>query len=222
MERFKVQNAVIVMDLDDTLYKEDDYAVSGLLAVCRLISKLYGKDITEALFARKASGEADLLAASCSLVGLPPAVKETLLWQYRLHEPAIQIDASTRRILNDLECRGSTLVILTDGRAITQRLKLRALGLSNYPAYISEECGSVKPGLARFARIMDDYRGDLYIYIGDNPKKDFIGPNSLGWKTFGIRGDMRNVHLQDWKALPAGHLPHIWLDSLSDLLKYTC
>ena len=32
-----------------------------------------------------------------------------------------------------------------------------------------------------------------YWYVGDNPAKDFVAPNSLGWKTIGVKVS-RRVH----------------------------
>jgi putative hydrolase of the HAD superfamily len=48
-----------------------------------------------------------------------------------------------------------------------------------------------KPHPIGFEHIMEQLRGpaDGYVYIGDNPRKDFIAPRSLGWRTVRIRRD---------------------------------
>jgi putative hydrolase of the HAD superfamily len=111
-----------------------------------------------------------------------------------------------------------SLVILTDGRSVTQRLKIEALGLTRFPVYISEEFSSEKPSSERFLKIVCKFECNKYVYIADNPQKDFLAPNSLGWHTIGLRGDQRNIHSQNIDALPEEYLPNIWIDSLSDLL----
>ena len=43
----------------------------------------------------------------------------------------------------------------------------------------------VKPGTAGFEAIASgwDLSGQRLAYVADNPKKDFIGPRRLGWRT---------------------------------------
>jgi putative hydrolase of the HAD superfamily len=113
------------------------------------------------------------------------------------------------------------LAILTDGRSITQRLKLRSLGLQELPAFVSEDFGSEKPEPLRYQRIMEQWPGNRYCYVGDNPHKDFLAPNSLGWTTICLRDDGRNIHPQRVPTT-SGHAPHHWLDQLeqiTDLLR---
>jgi putative hydrolase of the HAD superfamily len=124
--------------------------------------------------------------------------------------------------LEILSKRARALVILTDGRSVTQRLKLRALGLAHLPVYISEEFVSEKPEALRFERIMRDFPAHAYVYVADNPAKDFLAPNALAWKTVGVRGDARNVHAQDATRLSAENVPRVWIDDLADLLESLC
>ncbi len=188
---------VVVFDLDDTLYKEADYSKSGLEAISKFIKNFYDVDIMSGLFRKRDEGEKDLLAAACVLASLPLAVKESLLWIHRLHVPTIELDKDTSDFLNLLESQSKKIVILTDGRSVTQRLKLEALGLMRFPVYISEEYLSEKPNLFRFEKIMSDYSAEHYIYIADNPAKDFIAPKMLGWETCGLLDDGRNIHSQN-------------------------
>lgn len=212
---------VVVLDLDDTLYKEADYHASGLAAVCLWLGTLYGKSCQVALKNLEDSGETDLLAGLCRLAGLPLSVKESLLWVYRLHEPKIELAASTKGVLNHLQGK-HRVAILTDGRSVSQRLKLKALGLSQLPAYISEDHGADKPSPLRFELIMRDMPAAGYVYVGDNPKKDFVAPNSLGWLTIGLRDDGRNIHKQNLSNLVQEQLPSFWIDSLEELLTNLC
>lgn len=218
MAQRELSDTVVVLDLDDTLYKEADYQDSGLREICDWIESLYGKDIRENLFVRKNEGEKDLLGAACALTGLPPTVKESLLWVYRLHRPNIQLNSGTREALSRIQASSKMLAILTDGRSVSQRLKLKVLGLAHLPVYISEEFASAKPMPERFNRIMSDWPAQHYIYVGDNPAKDFVAPNKLGWTTFCLRGDSRNVHAQDPGDYPLAMAPSKWITDLSEIL----
>ena len=59
------------------------------------------------------------------------------MWLYRLHQPKIELAFGVRETLNILKNLKSKVVILTDSRSITQRLKVNA-GLDDLPLYISE------------------------------------------------------------------------------------
>jgi putative hydrolase of the HAD superfamily len=212
------KQTVLVLDLDDTLYQEADYQVSGLREICASIESLYGKTIVDSLMCCKDQGESDLLAAACRLANLPLAVKESMLWIYRNHVPSIFLDDTVKALLIDFQQMFHAVVVLTDGRSIGQRQKLKALGLGHLPVYISEEYHSEKPALLRFQLIMRDFPVTRFVYVGDNPQKDFVAPNMLGWTTVGLRGNARNIHSQSCQALPVEYLPQKWIENWTQLI----
>lgn len=211
---------VFVFDLDDTLYCEADYHQSGLHEVCSWIQLCYGKSITSQLNSQAAMGEHDILGAACHLAELPISVKESLLWIYRLHLPNIRLSKLVKKTIQHLESV-SRIAILTDGRSITQRLKLKALGLEHLPAYISEDYHSQKPNSLRFQQIMKDMPAQYYVYVGDNPIKDFVAANTLGWMTIGVRGTERNIHSQNIENLLPIYLPTMWVDNFSEIILWS-
>ena len=210
---------VVVFDLDDTLYQEDEYNRSGVIAVATEIRKLYGKNITEQLLAvRKRKG--DIWESACKLLSLPLSVKEAMLWMYRLHNPTIGLNKKVSHLVRAISASAQEVIILTDGRSITQRIKLSTLGLLKYPLYISEEHSSSKPEETRFKHIMEDFVAKYYVYIADNPAKDFIAPNSLGWKTVGVRGSAKNVHEQKIDGLTDKQMPDFWVDHFTEVVEF--
>lgn len=215
-----LSRTVVVLDLDDTLYFEADYHTSGIVEVCAWISRVLGRTVEPAGLDHDGGCDVDLLGLICRAAQLPLSVKQSLLWVYRLHLPNISLDKRTRDVVQRLERMSSAVVILTDGRAISQRQKLRALKLDHLPAYISEEYGSEKPDPLRFLKIVADHPAESYVYIGDNPKKDFVAPNALNWETFCVRACDRNIHSQDCTDLPLQHLPRIWIDELEELFSH--
>ena len=220
--KIKTENTVFVFDLDDTLFQEADYHASGVNAVGVKLDMIFKHDAQSLLKSLVAEGEKDLWGSVCERLKLPSSVKESLLWEYRLHLPQITLKPGVKLLLEMLKSRSLNVSILTDGRAVTQRLKLAALGLGDLPVYISEDFGAPKPHPERFQLIENQYPGSNFIYIGDNPKKDFVTPNAMGWTTFGVIGNSRNIHSQDLNGLDLNFHPNYWLDQLEDLQSLLC
>jgi putative hydrolase of the HAD superfamily len=112
--------------------------------------------------------------------------------------------------------------ILTDGRSLTQRRKIASLGLRGASGiYISEERGASKPALDAYLQILDD-QPDAYqfCYIADNPAKDFIAPNALGWNTIMLRDSGSNIHPQSLNV-PSEFRAQIEISTLSEILSLT-
>lgn len=213
---FNLSRTVVVFDLDDTLYSEADYVVSGVRHVCGQIDVLYGKSVCSSLenILRRDS-RADWLSLVCEHAGLPKTAKDSLLWMYRLHKPDISLSPACEDAVRRIRSTAGFTAVLTDGRSITQRLKLDALGLSDLPVFISEDYGDTKPSDKRFRLIQELQPAERYIYVADNVAKDFLGCNSLGWIGIGMKGDGRNVHPFQLEGCPESALPAYWVDGWS-------
>lgn len=220
---FELANCVVVFDLDDTLYPEADYVGSGVRYVCEQIRTIYGHDIYGyVLNALDQEPKLDWLELVCNRAKLPFTVKESLLWQYRLHSPDICLSTSCKDALQAIRSASKGVAVLTDGRSVTQRLKLKALGLADWPAYISEDYGSTKPHQARFKAVQADYPAQYYVYVADNVQKDFLGCNPLGWISVGMRGNQRNLYSQSLQGQPISALPAHWVNSWQELISLLC
>ncbi|MGM9786689.1 MAG: HAD family hydrolase, partial [Candidatus Cryptobacteroides sp.] len=108
-------------------------------------------------------------------------------------------------------------------RSIQQRNKIEALGLNrwieNDDIIISEEFGSEKPALANYEYYMKRYPECCdFTYIGDNPNKDFVVPNILGWETICLIDDGRNIHKQGISAIGAEAMPNRVVMNLTEIL----
>ncbi len=220
--KINTADTVFVFDLDDTLYKEADYHISGVQAVSSKVKQVYGFDVGSYLKTKIENGETDLWGSLCNHFKLPATVKDSLIWEYRLHTPDIKLSDSTKSLLSWLEEKSAGVAILTDGRSITQRLKINALGLAYLPAFISDEYGEVKPDPVRFKSIERQYPNKKYIYIADNLAKDFLAPNELGWTTFGLKDDGHNIHPQNITNFDQPYLPDYWLLELEELKEFIC
>jgi putative hydrolase of the HAD superfamily len=216
--RFDLAQTVVVFDLDDTLYPEADYVASGVRHVCARIAQVYGQDVRASVDeVLRVDPAIDWLGFACERAGIPIAAKESLLWMYRLHYPDISLSNSCLIALKRIREAASATAVLTDGRSVTQRLKLSALGLADWPAYISEEYGDVKPSPERFFAVRNQYPAQQYVYVADNVRKDFLGCNPLGWIGIGMRGSHRNVHPQSLVDCADAARPAHWVDGWEQL-----
>ena len=131
-------------------------------------------------------------------------MKETVA-EFRNHFPDPDIyhpAPSTRRALTELK-RDPEIrtVLITDGRSLTQRNKIKAAGLEDFfdgsDIYISGETGHDKTHPDIFLHIMEKYAGaDEFHYVGDNPAKDFLHPSRLGWRVHQVHPFPLMIHHQ--------------------------
>ena len=211
----------VVFDLDDTLIAEHDYQISGIVAVEKYLESLYSIPIKGALLDAHGRGVYDIWGHACDLLGLPSSVVNTLSWVYRLHTPQIQLQPGVSSLLATLRSLCVPIAILSDGRSVTQRLKLKAIDLLDIPSFLSEEWCSTKPDSARFQAIVERWPDHRYTYIGDNPAKDFQAPTKLGWLTLGAAWTPKPIYSrQSDDADSTGLQPYAWLQSPQDLLAW--
>ena len=214
----------VVFDLDDTLYPERDYVRSGYRAVARHLRRRLGcrHPVDQWLWERFCLGHRakafDAMNAAFSL-GLSGDQIAELVGVYRRHAPQIRPYPAAEGLLERLG-RRYRLGLLSDGYLPAQRLKLAALGIEGlFDAVVfSEDLGrdAWKPSPAGFEAIRRelDVPNERCAYVADNPAKDFLAPNGLGWLTIRFVCDGQ-VHAGS--AAPPGGEPQIVIRSLDDL-----
>ena len=113
--------------------------------------------------------------------------KDEALHIYRFQKPDINLYRGVAEMLKRVR-KIKKLGIITDGRPEGQRAKIDALGLEADEIIITDELGGVnfrKPNKKAF-EIMQKRLGVAFgrmVYVGDNIKKDFQAPKTLGMKT---------------------------------------
>ena len=217
-----LSDTVICFDLDDTLYKEKEYVKSAFLDIAGHVAALRhitSEDIYDVLWMAFSSGRPAFQAVN-DRFGIDIPISE-YLDMYRGHRPLISLDAATDTALSELKNLGCRLGLITDGRRITQRNKIEALGLSRFMdtsnIVVSEEFGSEKPSERNYLYFSGKYPAARYVYVGDNPKKDFLAPNRLGWKTICLLDNGENIHHQDF-SLPVEYLPFYRIRTFDEIL----
>jgi putative hydrolase of the HAD superfamily len=203
---------VIVFDLDDTLYSEKTYVASGYAAISLYIKKLFNIDFSSLIKENLDSN--NVLKSALHSSGLPIELLPQLIQIYRYHWPEIKLLPNALVLLDELKKLNKPIYLITDGRSLTQRLKIDSLGIQAYfrEIYISEEQGHEKPALHSFNKIMLKEPNKAIVYIADNPKKDFVAPQKLGWSSIGIKHEDIRVH-----PLLSVQEPQYWLHSIAEL-----
>lgn len=218
-----MSDTCIVFDLDDTLFKERDFLISAYRHIADILA--YQNASSEEIFQFMYDAyvhNKDVFFEVLKKIKTE-ITKEDLLSEYRCHYPYIKMDSKTEELFEYLKEKGVEIGLLTDGRSITQRNKIRALGLFNYiknsNIIISEEFGSEKPSPLNYKYFESQYPSITnFVYVGDNPQKDFVTPNKLGWKTFGLLDNGENIHKQvdtDRRCQP-----QIWVKALNELIPH--
>jgi len=214
----------VIFDLDDTLYSERQYVLSGFSAVasafahqlgaatsvCREMTEIFDADRTAKVFDR-------MLEQRC--IQDPNNMLQAMLTCYRRHVPDIELfpdaDAALTRHRDQFK-----LGIISDGRMISQALKLKALRLRDriHKVIITGELG---PGFEKpHPRAFEWMSSSLEVspqecaYVADNATKDFIAPNALGWCTIQI---VRSDGLYRSEAPTESARPQHIITTLNDL-----
>lgn len=212
------EDIVVCFDLDDTLYKEIDYVRSGYRYVARL-SALGNAEEVMLSAGRKKQNAFDAVAALDPTFDIPRAVDA-----FRAHFPDIVLPAGSERLLSRLKELGAVMYVITDGRIIGQTNKYEALGLERFiprrNLIISEATGHDKHDPDNFLTVMErEGTGKRYFYIGDNPVKDFLHPNRLGWTTVMLLDtNAENTHTQTGD-FPAENRAQKTVSALEDVEK---
>ena len=217
----------IVFDVDDTLYLEAEYVRSGFKAVARVVARTGAIGSAEAYdflygcFERGVRQNTfDLLFEKVPALQSRLEVRE-LVQAYRAHEPGIALLPGVGELLEELRIRGVGLGLITDGALESQERKVAALGLDKIvsQAVLTDHWGRNywKPHPRAFEHIADAWKipAERLVYIGDNPDKDFVAPNRLGWRTVRLRlpGQMR----VDREPPTKEHAPGTTVSSVEDL-----
>ncbi|WP_426060004.1 HAD family hydrolase [Hymenobacter sp. B1770] len=212
---------VLVFDLDDTLYPELSYVHSGFRAVAAFLSPLLGvpaDTLTAGMIAEEAlQGRGQVFDNVLRQNGRwSKQLVAACLRAYRQHQPALALYPDSERCL--VRFASWPLYLVTDGHKEVQARKVAAL---HFPApmrhsYLTNRYGRhrAKPDPHVFGLICRRERVEPreVIYVGDNPRKDFVGIKPLGFKTVRIlRGNY--AHLE----ADAAHEAHCRIHSLDEL-----
>jgi len=214
----------VIFDLDDTLISERDYAFSGFAAVAEAHASRLGS-AGETAPAMRALFDSEhrtrVFDALLEQRGIEhdKALIQSLITTYRRHIPDIDLYPDADAALNRFRPH-YRLGVLTDGLMITQALKLKALRLRDRvdKIIITSELGTDygKPHPKAFEWMAQSLGVNHAgcVYVADNPVKDFVAPNRLGWLTIKV---VRPEGVYRDRTAPAGGEPQFTIHSLDEL-----
>jgi len=187
----------IIFDMDDTLYPEEQYVLSGFRAVSDWAEETLGIPSEKGFAQLKTMFEQGVRGNTFNLFlaehGIDEqAMVERMLSVYREHKPHLRLFPQVKDLVAKLSERFK-LGLVSDGYLEVQEKKWKALALEHYFAAVifSDIWGREhwKPNPRPYLEAMSrcGTSASETIYVGDNPNKDFLGAKELGIGTVMVR-----------------------------------
>jgi putative hydrolase of the HAD superfamily len=196
---------IIIFDLDDTLIAEKKYVQSGFKFVSKKINKEFQKKKIEEKLNKilHKFGRGKVFDIFFNNLTKKNFINQYVK-SYRGHYPKIKLKVEAKNLLEKLKKKKFSVYLLTDGDKLAQRQKIKKLNLKKYfkSIYVTHEYGkkNMKPSLYCFEKIkkIEKVQWAQIVYIGDNPKKDFVNLNSVGATTIRVlTGPFKNLKVQN-------------------------
>ena len=213
---------VLSVDLDDTLYRELDFVESGFSEVAKYIASSTQLDKSLVLselnrnLRKFGRGQVFDMTLKHFEVFSVSEVRRCLS-VYRGHRPKISLAPQVKEVL-DLVSQELPLYLVTDGNRLVQRRKVQALGIKPLfrGIYYTRDHGLVseKPSLTCFESILraEEISWGELMYVGDNPRKDFVSLRASGAITVGTQDGPYSG-----ATLPSKFHPEIKIQTFVDL-----
>jgi len=197
--------AAVLFDLDDTLYPERAFVDGGFRAVAQLLAGPSGRSaasLVERLWAlhdRDGRGRLfDALIAELDLDDADGALAAACVQAYRTQEVRLEPFPGVIELLDGLRRRGVRTGVVSDGYGAVQARKVAALGevATRLDVVVLTDdlgLGHAKPSPTAFrvaCRLLE-VEPSATIYVGNDPRKDFIGARAAGLRTIRV-GDLPN------------------------------
>ena len=220
-----MRELTVIFDLDDTLYPERQYALSGFRAAARWAREtLQAPDLYDDLVTHLDEGHLGRVFKMALEKHVPDHSPDDLTGfvnAYRRNEPELELDLfSDARWALDHYGGIARLGLITDGDLNSQQRKVSVLGIADRFSQIVYT-GAFGPGFRKphprgFDEIQDALGGHAqdFVYVGDNPGRDFVAPNNKGWRTVWV---VRPGGIHDGTPVADGGEPQKTVHSLHDL-----
>lgn len=198
----------IIFDLDDTLYSEKKYVMSGFKVISKYLEERYSINSSVSFNYLQSNFELngrhkifnallDKLIPELSKVQQKSAISN-MVEIYRNHPPNIRLNIEITNILKEIKSLGWKISIVTDGLPLMQKNKIASLGLDLLADNVVYcwDYNSPKPSPLGFkiASEMMNVEIKKCLVVGDHPENDIVPARKLNAKAYRIR-TKRFAHL---------------------------
>ena len=188
-----------VFDLDDTIFYEKDYVISGFHAISKSLfeKRLINKKFNELINLNDNFNDP---LQEFSKQNRDINIDE-LIKIMREHSPKIKVRPGIKKFLNLLKGNGNELGVITNGREKTQQNKFHSLGLQHYVDLfiVSGEVKLAKPSIKIFDLYRNQSKRKKFIFFGNNPSLDLIPlENEVSWKTVFCESNSKMLNNYDY------------------------
>lgn len=197
-------NIILIFDLDDTLYDERTFVLSGFSAVARYLEEKYGLNaassfnLMESLLDTEGRGKIFDEVLQRFDILTKTNVKKCIS-VYRHHRPSLSLFPEAKVVLENYL---NNQYLVTDGHKSVQYNKVQSLGIEDNfkKIFLTHRYGIIhaKPSIYCFEKIrsIEKCSWSQMAYIGDNPLKDFANLNPLGVQTIRVKtGQYKDLQL---------------------------
>lgn len=206
-----------VFDLDDTLYNEIEFLKSAFKSIAIEIEPKSHNQLFKKMFDIYNSG-GNTFEYLMKRYPEKKITMENLLYLYRNHFPKISLKEGVLKLLKSIKSKNGKIGIITNGRSVTQRSKIKALGIEHFidELIISEEFGNEKSDESVYKYFLKENPGKKFYFFGDNIDIDFITAKKLGWCCIGVT-DKKSIHKQNVNEFSDEYLPHFFIKKFIEI-----
>ncbi len=217
----------VIFDLDDTLYPERSYVLSGFQAVAVWIETILAIPKAETLhelgllFTQGVRGDTfHQWLGQRGVGGERDELVRQMVVIYREHDPVLTPFDGMTELLDELE-QQYRLGLISDGYLTVQQRKWKAISFNRLfqSVVFSDAFGREhwKPSHVPFQVALEalDVSPERAVYVGDNPAKDFIGARAAGLSTIRFRSSGGEHALAEPPS--SLHAPDRTVESVDDL-----
>ncbi|HJN07692.1 MAG TPA: HAD family hydrolase [Pirellulaceae bacterium] len=154
-----------------------------------------------------------------------------LTWEYEMRVNPVWPMPGARECLDQLECAGLTLGLVSNAQFFTMEL-LRSLLFGRGDSvlfdedlrFLSYQHGRAKPSTYLFELAIQvlcrrGIRHDEVLYVGNDMLNDIMPANSVGFRTALFAGDARSLRLREDEPSVRGSTPDLVVTDLLDLVR---
>ena len=194
----------LLIDMDDTLYRERDYVESGFQAVAsfleaeRDLPSDYSFPSMIAFLELEGRGRVFDRIIERFEIRNPEGLAEACVDIYRNHIPQIELYSGVRDCLADLANKYA-LALVSNGLRVMQQNKLDALAIEGLfkSVIFCDGIGAPKPSPAGIHEALKalNFSADEALMIGDNPETDGTAAAAAGVSFIRVKSD-RFAHVE--------------------------